>query len=81
MEEKVIIASVKKCPFCGESAVIGTYEYDFDRGYAKTYFVRCGKCHSETLEGNSVEQVVDRWNRRVPDKDLGESDIIKFVDE
>jgi Lar family restriction alleviation protein len=85
MKEKVIIANVKRCPFCGRKAIIGTYEYDLgevllENGrIAKTYFVRCEKCQAEAFETETVEEAVKKWNQRVSESVSSESDVIQFV--
>ena len=80
-EKEMVITRLKRCPFCGEKAVVDTYDYKIDNGIVKTYFVRCGKCQAETFECETVEEAINRWNQRVSDEDLAESEIIKLVDE
>lgn len=74
----MVIMRIKKCPFCGAHAVLDYYEYELDSGSCKNYFVRCSMCQTETMEMDSIEKAVAIWNQRVPERDLGESDVINI---
>jgi transcription elongation factor Elf1 len=60
---------IKACPFCGKNNVsICNYEFDGKITWSLTHY-----CRSDTWEldnmtstsGTSLEDVVERWNRRV----------------
>lgn len=64
---------LKRCPFCG-----GESELFQDDGYLvkdgrklneKMFFVWCAEC-TALVAGNTEQEVVEAWNRRIKDADL-----------
>lgn len=49
-------AELKPCPFCGGNAVLYVGEDSF---------VKCHSCDAESFHGESSDEVVAAWNRRV----------------
>ena len=57
--------ALKRCPFCGEEALLVKNPEGFD-----THFVKCSICGCNTgayLGGDSLRNAVDAWNRRAND--------------
>lgn len=50
---------IKPCPFCGEKAVINEGTYEVGR-----YWVCCRNGHGNGVRRDSIEEVVEEWNRR-----------------
>lgn len=50
---------LKPCPFCGEKAVINEGTYEVGR-----YWVCCRNGHGNGVRCDSIEEVVEEWNRR-----------------
>ncbi|MEY8367567.1 Lar family restriction alleviation protein [Anaerovoracaceae bacterium 42-11] len=47
---------LKKCPFCGgEASIIGH----------STIWVYCNECLGQTAAGDTEEEAIEAWNRRV----------------
>ena len=59
---------LRKCPFCGQEAVIVRHEYN---GANDTFGVKCNLCKSQ---GNqfyeTIDDAVSMWNDRYHDVDL-----------
>ena len=54
---------LKPCPFCGSEAIMETFTTAAEK--VPRYRVRCSKCWCETdWDSFSVEDVVEKWNRR-----------------
>lgn len=73
---------IKPCPFCGEKAVINEGTYEVGR-----YWVCCRNGHGNGVRCDSIEEVVEEWNRRtgggavVAQVSLDEDKLRQLVDE
>ena len=54
------MTELKPCPFCGASAELKHYDIG-------VYCVTCSRCFASMGGYPKEEQVVEAWNRRVPD--------------
>ncbi len=55
-----LISKLKPCPFCGEKVKI--MDDLFSRGRIDVY---CSKCNLTMTSKNDLEQVVEKWNKRI----------------
>ena len=60
------MTELKRCPFCGGEAEITTGIPNFT-GYFDLNVVECKKCHCQTGEFETRQQVIERWNTRTPE--------------
>lgn len=56
---------IKPCPFCGSSAEAQYASFDYN-----VWTVNCNnfECHANVGWGNSPDEVIPLWNRRVENK-------------
>lgn len=72
---------LKNCPFCGGEAYLcaSTYDGCINNDKETAYFVKCSKCHLQSIKritkdgvishGDAIKYVTDLWNARPLDKD------------
>lgn len=54
---------LKPCPFCGSEDLIVLKKRNTPK------WMQCANCLSSTGTYNTVEEVIEAWNRRVSDED------------
>lgn len=59
------MVELKQCPFCGASAFLTEYNYEFDSHCVVMHVVECNGCHATTFEYDSKKMAIDAWNKRV----------------
>ena len=87
MNDKILKAELKKCPFCGGGAYLRQYYYGYVADGARPYYgCRCLKCGvsgrefvgespyvdgHEQLDDMARRKAIEAWNTRVPEEQEG----------